>query len=111
MTKHEGVLILSQNVEDSLQFLDSLKYTIQVLHEQIGINFSDLISAKSEEFKKESCHENEKRIAECFFNNTKNENTDGMSFDPTPTIVFVVFLLVLVAIRVAVYFVKEKILM
>ena len=62
-------------MEESETFNDSLKYSIQVLQEQIGINFSELISAKNEDFDKESCSKNEKRISACSAKDAEIEST------------------------------------
>ena len=75
MIKHEGVLILTKSWEESANLYDMMNYTRQVLKEQIGINFSELISAKNEDFDKESCSKNEKRISACSAKDAEIEST------------------------------------
>ena len=97
-------------MEESETFKDSLKYSIQVLQEQIGINFSDLISAKDEELKKVSCNENKKRMRDCVVNDTKNENTkfERKSFNPIKVLIFFAFGLFLVALRIVVCVITQN---
>ena len=116
-SKHEGVFILNKALRASMEFYKSLDYSIQVLKDQIGIKFSDLISPIKEDYMKESCQKSDKRVAECSTNDTKNENTiigiatyskmEKKSFIPNTVLIFFVFGVFLVAFKIVVSLITQ----
>ena len=100
-----------------MEFYKSLDYSIQVLKDQIGIKFSDLISPIKEDYMKESCQKSDKRVAECSTNDTKNEiivteianfiRIESESFNPIKVLIFFVFGVFLVAFKIVVSLITQ----